>query len=85
VLVNVVGGADMTISEAEKVAEIIRAKVSSNARIIWGAAVDPTLDHKIRVMVVITGVTSKQIRRPEGRTQQAHRNRRRHNPVNKSA
>ena len=61
VLVNVVGGADMTISEAEKVAEIIRSRVSPNARIIWGAAVDPALQHKIRVMVVITGVSSKQI------------------------
>ena len=61
VLVNVVGGGDMTISEAEKVAEIIRSRVSPNARIIWGAAVDPALQHKIRVMVVITGVSSKQI------------------------
>ncbi len=61
VLVNVVGGADMTISEAEKVAEIIRSRVSSDARIIWGAAVDPALQHKIRVMVVITGVSSNQI------------------------
>ncbi|HOL07832.1 MAG TPA: cell division protein FtsZ [Methanomassiliicoccaceae archaeon] len=61
VLVNVVGGGDMTISEAEKVADIIRSKVSSDARIIWGAAVDPTLENRIRVMVVITGVSSKQI------------------------
>jgi len=61
VLVNVVGGGDMTISEAEKVAEIIRSRVSPNARIIWGAAVDPSLQHKIRVMVVITGVSSNQI------------------------
>ncbi|KQM12510.1 cell division protein FtsZ [Methanomassiliicoccales archaeon RumEn M1] len=61
VLVNVVGGGDMTISEAEKVAGIIRSRVSPNARIIWGAAVDPSLQHKIRVMVVITGVSSNQI------------------------
>ncbi len=61
VLVNVVGGPDMTISEAERVAEVLQAKVSPNARIIWGAAIDPTLEHKIRVMVVITGVKSKQI------------------------
>ncbi len=61
VLVNVVGGPDMTISEAERVAEVLQAKVSPNARIIWGAAIGPTLEHKIRVMVVITGVKSKQI------------------------
>ncbi len=61
VLVNVIGGADMTISEAQKVAEVLQSKVQPTARIIWGAAIDPTLEHKIRVMVVITGVKSKQI------------------------
>ena len=61
VLVNVVGGSDMTISEAERVADIIRSKVSPDARIIWGAAVDPALENRIRVMVVVTGVSSKQI------------------------
>jgi cell division protein FtsZ len=61
VLVNVVGGGDMTIGEAQKVAEILQSRVSNSARIIWGAGVDPSMDHKIRVMVVITGVKSKQI------------------------
>jgi cell division protein FtsZ len=60
VLVNVVGGGDMTIQEAQKVAEVLQSRVQSSARIIWGAAIDPTLEHKIRVMVVITGVKSKQ-------------------------
>lgn len=60
-LVNVVGGNDMTISEAEKVAEIVESKIGENARIIWGASVEPTLDKSLRVMVVITGVKSKQI------------------------
>jgi cell division protein FtsZ len=61
VLVNVVGGPDMTISEAERVAEAVQTKVSRNARIIWGASVDPTLEHTLRVMLVVTGVKSKQI------------------------
>jgi len=60
-LINVVGGPDMTIAEAQKVAEIVQDRISPNARIIWGAAVDPTLEHTLRVMVVITGVRSKQI------------------------
>ncbi len=60
-LVNVVGGNDMTISEAEKVAEIVETKIGDNARIIWGASVEPTLEKSLRVMVVITGVKSKQI------------------------
>jgi cell division protein FtsZ len=61
VLVNVIGGPDMTISDAEFIAEEVQRKVSPDARIIWGAAVDPTLEKTIRVMVVVAGVKSKQI------------------------
>ncbi len=61
VLVNVIGGPDMTISDAERVAEEVQKRVSPNARIIWGAAIDPALEHKIRVMVIVAGVQSKQI------------------------
>ena len=61
VLVNVTGSMDMTVSEAQKVAEEIQKRVRKDARIIWGAAVDPSLEHKLKVMVVITGVKSRQI------------------------
>jgi cell division protein FtsZ len=60
-LVNVTGGPDMTISEAQKVAEIVQASISSTARIIWGATVDPTMSGTMRCMVVLTGVTSPQL------------------------
>ncbi len=63
-LVNVVGGPDMTVSEAEKVAELIQTKISPSARLIWGAAIDPAMEKKIRVMVVLTGVKSKHILGP---------------------
>jgi len=65
-LVNVTGGESMSISEAEKVAEIIQSRISPDARIIWGAAVDPSLKETVRVMVVITGVKSKNILGPSG-------------------
>ncbi len=61
ILVNVVGGPDMTISEAERAIEELGSKVSKNSRIIWGCAVDPTSDRRISVLVVATGVRSKQI------------------------
>ena len=60
-LVNVTGGPDMTISDAQKVAEEVHKRISPTARIIWGAGVDPGLEHKIRVMVVMAGVRSTQI------------------------
>jgi len=63
-LVNVTGGEDMTISEAERVVEEIYSRVDQNARIIWGTTVDPELKRNIRAMLVITGVKSKQILGP---------------------
>ncbi len=63
-LVNVTGGEDMTISEAERVVEEIYSRVDPNARIIWGTTVDPALKRNIRAMLVITGVKSKQILGP---------------------
>ena len=60
-LINVTGGPDMSVAEAEQVAEVVQSRISSTARIIWGAAVDPELEGMIRVMIVITGVKSKQM------------------------
>lgn len=60
-LINVTGGPDMTVSEAAKAAEIVQRVVSPKARIIWGATIDPTMQHTIRVMLVVTGVKSPQI------------------------
>jgi cell division protein FtsZ len=66
-LVNVTGGDDMTISEAEKVVEEIYSKIDQNARIIWGTTIEPSLKRTIRAMLVITGVKSKQILGPTQR------------------
>jgi cell division protein FtsZ len=63
-LVNVTGGEDMTISEAERVVEEIYSRIDPNARIIWGTTVDQELKRNIRAMLVITGVKSKQILGP---------------------
>jgi cell division protein FtsZ len=60
-LINVQGGPDMTISDAQKAAEEVQKRISPNARIIWGASVDPALEKKMRIMVVISGVKSRQI------------------------
>jgi cell division protein FtsZ len=63
-LINVTGGDDMTISEAEKVVEEVYARIDPNARIIWGTTIDPSLKHTMRTMLVLTGVKSKQILGP---------------------
>jgi cell division protein FtsZ len=63
-LVCVIGGSDMTVTDAEKAAEEIHNRINPHANIIWGAYVDQSLEHAIRVMLVITGVKSAHIRGP---------------------
>jgi cell division protein FtsZ len=72
-LVNVVGGKDMTLAEAESVVEEIYNRINKDARIIWGTSVDPSLDRTIRTMLVITGVKSRQILGPTARKQAKQR------------
>jgi len=60
-LVRVVGGPDLTISEAQKAAEIIGTKINPSARIIWGCSVEPELESTVRILLCITGVKSKTI------------------------
>jgi len=60
-LVNVVGGPDMTMSEAEGVVQEIYQRIDPNARIIWGAQIDPAMQNRMRTMLIVTGVQSPQI------------------------
>ena len=60
-LVNVVGGPDMSIEEAEGVVEEIYDRIDPDARIIWGASVNDEFDGKMETMIVVTGVESPQI------------------------
>ena len=60
-LINVAGGADMTLEEARKVVEKISEKLDDDARMIWGAQISEDLQGSIRVMLVVTGVKSSQI------------------------
>ena len=59
-LIRVIGGPDMTVSEAEKAARLIGESINPMARIIWGCAVEPEAEGTIKVLVVITGVKSPQ-------------------------
>ena len=60
-LVNVVGGPDMSIEEAEGVVEEIYDRIDPDARIIWGASVNDSFQGKMETMIVVTGVESPQI------------------------
>jgi cell division protein FtsZ len=61
-LVHVSGGPDMKLSEASAVGEYINQLIGDeNARIIWGARIDESLRESMRVMLIVTGVTSPYI------------------------
>ena len=61
VLVKVTGGPNMTLLEAEKVAELVQERVNQNTRIIWGAAIDPEHGPRISVLILAMGVESSQM------------------------
>lgn len=57
-LVNVTGGPDMTLREAELVVEEISKRIHPTSHIIWGARVEPELGKSaMKVLVVIAGAT----------------------------
>jgi cell division protein FtsZ len=64
-LINVSGGADITIRECQEIVEAVTSKISSDAKVIWGAQVIKELGDVVRTMLIITGVKSSQIYGPE--------------------
>lgn len=57
-LIHVTGDSQMTTEEANRVGEIVTEMMNNNAQVIWGAKVDPQLDGRIRVTLVMTGCNS---------------------------
>jgi cell division protein FtsZ len=58
VIVSIVGGEDMRLMEVDEAANHIRELVDPDANIIWGSAFNDSLNGRIRVSVVATGIDS---------------------------
>lgn len=56
VIVNVTGGYDMTLTEAEEASEIVHQAAGQGVNIWLGTSIDETMKDEIRVTVVATGV-----------------------------
>ena len=67
VLVNVTGGPDMTLLEVDEACNAISSEVDPDANTIFGAAFDDSLEGKIRVSVVATGMDGASISLIEAR------------------
>jgi cell division protein FtsZ len=56
VLINITGGLDMTLFEVDEAANRIRSEVDPEANIIFGSTFDQSLEGKVRISVVATGI-----------------------------
>jgi cell division protein FtsZ len=54
-LVNISGGRDLTLHEVNEAATIIRETADIDANIIFGATIDDTLAHQMKVTIVAAG------------------------------
>jgi cell division protein FtsZ len=64
VLINITGGPDMTLFEVDEAANRIGDEVDQDANIIFGSALDPSLEGRLRVSVVATGIDAEADSRP---------------------
>ena len=58
VLIHVSGGSDLTLDEVYRSGEMVTRTVSPEAKIVWGARVNPELEGQAHVFVALTGVDS---------------------------
>lgn len=55
VILNVVGGKDLTFDEVADAAELVRGVVDASANIIFGARIDPNVQDEVEITVIATG------------------------------
>lgn len=55
VLFNIIGGADLTMSEVDEAAKIIANAADPDANIIFGATIDEQMRDQIKITVIATG------------------------------
>ncbi len=58
VLINVTGGDDIQLEEARNASDEVGKMVNERAKIILGAGIDQTLNAKIQVILIVTGIYS---------------------------
>jgi len=62
ILMNIIGGTDLTMSEVSEAADIISQSADPDANIIFGAAISDELEDQIRITVIATGFNESKAR-----------------------
>jgi len=57
-LIHISGGPDLTIKEAEEIVNNLTFEIDARANVIWGARIEKNFEGIVRVMAIMTGVTS---------------------------
>ncbi|MGF0047435.1 cell division protein FtsZ [Streptococcus hyointestinalis] len=70
VIVNVTGGMDMTLTEAEEASEIVGQAAGKGVNIWLGTSIDMDMKDEIRVTVVATGVRKDKTKAPQSASRQ---------------
>jgi cell division protein FtsZ len=64
VLLSIIGGKDMTLFEVDEAASRVRQEVDEDANIIFGSTFDATMQGRMRVSVVATGIAALASQQP---------------------
>lgn len=64
VLINVTGGADLTLHEVNEAATLIQEEADEDANIIFGAVIDDALGDELRITVIATGFGEAEVLQP---------------------
>ncbi|HIY91369.1 cell division protein FtsZ [Companilactobacillus sp. HBUAS56275] len=67
VLLNITGGPDLSLFEAQDAAQIVSEQATSDVNIIFGTSIDDTLGDQVKVTVIATGVESEDKKREPSR------------------
>lgn len=59
VLVNVTGGNDLSLFEYDEIVKLVTGTADSDAMIIAGMVIDPSVNNEVRVTVIATGFSKK--------------------------
>ena len=61
VLLNITGGADLTLSEINEAAAVISKAADPGANIIFGAVIDPSMGNEVKITLIATGFDQERI------------------------
>jgi len=55
-IVNVTGGRDLQLQEAQQAADMLRKKIARDATIMWGTVIDENMRSGVRILIIVAGI-----------------------------